>query len=256
MVPIGNKKFKNRIYYLMAIFVKIKDFFIDLVFPKQCLDCGREGSYLCEDCKKKIELNPKFYCVICKTPTHWSTICQSCQNGFNLKAVWVAADYNNKVLQELIHCLKYKYLEEIADDLSDLVRQYIIENKIFVNFNLNNDNAIIVPVPLHKKRYLKRGFNQSELLAKNISDYFGIGKRNLLVRKINTASQINLKRAERQNNVKNAFVAIEPVDLSNKKVILIDDVVTTGSTLNECALALKDVGFEQIYGLVIAQREN
>lgn len=241
----------------MSIFENIKDFFIDLIFPRQCLGCGQEGSYLCDDCKKKIGINSKFYCVICKTPTHWSVICPSCQSGFNLKAVWVAADYNNKILQELIHCLKYKYLEEIADDLSDLVKRYIVENKILANFNLNSDNAIIVPVPLHKKRYLIRGFNQSELLAKNISEYFKIRGSNLLARKINTPSQINLKKTERQNNVKNAFIALNNVNLSNnKKVILIDDVVTTGSTLNECALTLKNAGFEEIYGLVIAQRED
>jgi competence protein ComFC len=241
----------------MGALQKIKDFFIDLIFPKQCLGCGQEGLYLCEECKNKIDLNKKFYCVICKTPTNFSEVCQMCQAEFNLKAVWVATNYNNKILQDLIHSLKYKYLEEIALDLSDLVKKYLVKNDILKNFEISAENCLIIPVPLHKKRLLKRGFNQSELLAKNICDYFRIKKSNLLIRRVNTESQINLRRTERQKNVKNAFVAINQDDLlKNKKVILIDDVVTTGSTLNECALALKRIGFSEIFALVIAQRED
>lgn len=240
----------------MNIIIRVKDFFLDLLFPRFCVGCGQEGQYLCSECKARISVNQKFYCVFCKTPTYFSMSCPHCRDNCALKAVWVAADYNNKILQELIHCLKYKYLEETATYLSAIIISFLEENKILEKFGVNANNSVIVPVPLHKKRYLSRGYNQSELLADNISEHFGIKKSNLLSRKINTVSQINLGKTERQKNVKNAFIFLDESGLNNKKVILIDDVVTTGSTLNECAQVLKNAGFLEIYGLVIAQRED
>ncbi|MBN1326064.1 ComF family protein [Candidatus Falkowbacteria bacterium] len=241
----------------MEIFSKIKDCFVDLLFPKQCFGCEKESTYLCEECKKKIELNKKFYCIICKRQTQFSEICEHCQKNYFLKAVWVVADYNSKILQDLIHGYKYKYLQEISGILADIMIRYLNENKILEIFCINKENSIFLPVPLHKKRYLNRGFNQSELLIKHLRDYLQIPAQKFLLRRKNTQSQVDLKKIERQSNVKDAFILINSDRLDkNKKVILIDDVVTTGSTLNECAKVLKQAGFKEVYGLVLAQRED
>jgi len=253
MAPTGNNLKKGIIMKLK----EIKEFVLDLIFPKECLGCGKENTYLCRQCYEKIALNKNFYCALCKRESDLAKICLFCQKESALSAIWVAADYNNDILQALIHNLKYKYLEDLSQVLADLIIKYLEEQKIFQHFEINNENTIITPVPLHNKRLLLRGFNQSDLLAEKISSFYKIKKLNLLNRKINTHSQIELKRKERQQNVKAAFIfnANESLD-KNKKIILMDDVVTTGSTLNECAKVLSENGFEEIYGLVIAQRED
>jgi ComF family protein len=249
MALIGNKS--------MTVIKKIKDVVLDLIFPRECLSCGKEGSYLCADCFKKIETNNKFYCVVCKRPTDYSKICQTCQSEYKLRAIWVAANYNDKILQELIHFLKYKYIEEAGDILAEIIIKYLEKNQILQKFGLSKSSALFVPVPLHKKRYLSRGFNQSDLLVKKVSEFYKIPKADILARKRNTQSQIDLRKSERQENVKGAFEMINKDNLDkNKKIILIDDVVTTGSTLNECAKVLLDAGLSEIYGLVVAQRED
>jgi len=235
----------------------IKEFILDLIFPRECLGCGQENTYLCTECRQKIGLNKKFYCAFCKKESYLSQVCAACKNDTNLRAIWLAADYNNELLQRLIHNLKYNYVAEISITLANLIISYLEENKIFENFNLNKEELILTPVPLHKKRLLHRGFNQSSLLAQRLSDFYKIPIFNLLTRNKNTLSQVNLKRSARQANIREAFSfnAYNPLD-KNKKIILIDDVVTTGSTLKECAKVLNKNGFEEIYGLVIAQRED
>lgn len=233
----------------------VKIFILDLIFPGECLGCGREGSYLCGDCLEKIDLNHSDNCALCHKPSSGGKICAQCQPETKLKAIWVAADYNQKVLQDLIHNLKYNYLEAIGADLSRLLVKYLKVKNILEQYQIRSDNAVLIPVPLHKKRFLNRGFNQSDLLAAKLSADLGIGKVNFLTRIKNTQTQINLNRSQRQQNIKDAF-SLKGDFNPNKKAILIDDVVTTGSTLKECAKVLADSGFTEIYGLVIAQREE
>ncbi len=239
----------------MDIF-KLKDWLIDLIFPKECLGCGLEKTYLCHNCFNNLELNKQFYCVLCKKQSHHSQICPNCKKKTALKAVFVVANYDNRILQNLLHNLKYNFVEEIGDYLGNLIIKYLEVNRIFKFFQINSANTIICPVPLHKKRYLARGFNQSELLAKKLNIYYKILQKDLLIRKINTISQVNLNRQERQSNLKNAFIFNNQESAKNKKILLIDDVLTTGSTLIEAAQVLEQKGFNEIYGLVIAQRDD
>ncbi len=237
--------------------LKLKDWFIDLVFPKECVSCGQEGDYLCQQCFAKIDLNQKDCCALCHKEFFLSQICPDCQKESQLLNIWVAADYNNEILQALIHNLKYKYVEEISRILASLIINYLKEKEVFRYLNINSQNTWFVAVPLHKKRYLERGFNQSDLLANHLRDFYKIEKKVLLKRKLNTVSQVNLTRQERKINLANAFTFTKTEQADrNKKIILIDDVITTGSTLKECADVLAKNGFKEIYGLVIAQRED
>jgi len=232
-----------------------KNFVLDLIFPRECIGCGREGRYLCGECLGKIDFIQNDYCALCKKNSPLNKICPACQSETAIKAIWVAGNYNQQILQDLIHNLKYSYLEEISDDLARFLYAYLKFKNIFEYFRITKDNTVLVPVPLHKKRYLSRGFNQSELLADSLGKISGIKKCNILRRIINTKTQINLSRKQRQENVKGAF-AVSDQNISNKKIILIDDVLTTGSTFKECSKVLAAAGYDEVYGLVVAQRED
>ena len=157
----------------------------------------------------------------------------------------------------MIQNYKYRYVEELSLVLVALILKYIKENEICHNYGFSFQNTIITAVSLHQKRYLSRGFNQSQLMAEKLAQNLGFEYHDLLIRKINTPSQVNLKKEERQQNVANAFIFNNKFDglNKNKKIIIIDDVVTTGSTLEACAQELERQGFMDIYGLVIAQRD-
>lgn len=240
----------------MNIF-KLKELFLDLVFPKNCLACGQEGVYLCQNCFNKIDINKKLNCALCKNPTEFTRICYKCKDKTALKAVFIVADYNNEILQNLIHNLKYNYIEELSTILTKLIDKYFKNSELLNNFQFCSEDTVLVPVPLHKKRQLSRGYNQSELLADTFCLINGFKKVDILKRIKNTQSQVKLSRQERLHNLTKAFVykPDQSIDI-NKKIIIIDDVLTTGSTLDECARVLANHGFSQIYGLVLAQRDS
>jgi ComF family protein len=234
----------------------VKNFILDLVFPRECLGCGEEGKYLCHNCLKKIEINQQLYCVFCGEKNIDIKPCPCCHEQTALQAVFVICNYNDKIVQDLLHNLKYNYVWEIAQSVGILIAEYFRSQDLLAKFKLDNQNTIINAVPLHPKRYLSRGFNQSDLIANELVKNFGFEKRNLLARKINTVSQISLSRSARQQNVKDVFILKDNNFLPNKKVILVDDVLTTGSTLNECTKVLSQAGFTDIYALVIAHRRD
>lgn len=233
----------------------VKNFILDLIFPKDCIGCGGEGKYLCGQCLEKIEFVGSDYCPLCKKPSPFNEICPVCKKDTAIKAIWVAGDYNKQILQDLIHNLKYNYLEDISANLAQYLLRYLKYKNVFENFKIFSDNAVFAPVPLHRKRFISRGFNQSKLLANNLGALTGIKTADILQRLKNTETQINLSRQQRQENVKGAF-EVTNRNFCNKKIILIDDVLTTGSTFKECAKVLAEAGYDEIYGLVVAQRED
>jgi ComF family protein len=255
--------------------VSIKSKVFDLIFPLECLDCGKEGSYLCKECFKKLKINKSQYCLECKILNDYGEFCDNCQIKYSLKGILIAGNYDDEILSCLIKTLKYKFSFDIAKILSTFLFLFLEEkiNKTKINLNdirnfLNKEklgifkksplffndfkNTVIIPVPLHKKRENWRGFNQSELIASNISKFFKIPLLSNIERVIHKKPQAKLNEKERKRNIKNCFVW-RGENLNQKNIILIDDVVTTGSTLNECARVLKKAGAGEIWGLVLAK---
>lgn len=207
---------------------------LDLFFPIFCLGCGKEGEWLCPNCLTKIEIN------FGKQPLTLK----------NLTGVWVAADYRQPLLAKALQTFKYNFILELGENLGELLIEFLA-NQLKQNPSCSFD--LVVPVPLAKKRKLWRSFNQAEILAKKVSQKFNwpLGL-NLISRKYHTHPQVNLKAAERLINVQGIFVA-KSHGLEDKKILLIDDVVTTGATLQECAKVLKQAGAKEIWGLVLAK---
>lgn len=227
------------------------NFLLDLLFPIECVGCQKEDIWLCEECLKKINLNLKNFCPFCGKPARMGCICQQCLLRSPFKNIFIASFYEEKILRQAIHIFKYKYIRDLAKPLGKIIINFLYQSKCNLLFN---DSYFLIPVSLHRKRLFDRGFNQSELLAKIISQEFKIPIiNNVLERKRDTKSQTKLKEKERRKNIKNAFVCIQPEIIKNKNIILFDDILTTGSTIREAARALKKAGAKEIIGLILAK---
>ena len=207
---------------------------LSLLFPIECLGCNKENTYLCNDCLCSIKLHQTV--ELFEHPLKY------------VDAIWTATDYKNQFIQSAIHNLKFRYIKELAEPLSRLLINYFQQIKIVIN------DPIIIPVPLNNKRLLERSFNQSELIGKPLAEYFGFKMMTGIVeRRLNTLHQVGLNKKQRLTNLQNAFKIINPDSIKNKNIILIDDVVTTGSTLEEIAKSLKENGASKVYGLAVAK---
>jgi len=248
---------------------KSKDFLLDLFFPKFCLGCQKEGTFLCDDCRALLDISEFSYCLceangapkrlLINKPTD-SQIgkCPKCQDK-RLSGLYFALPYKDNILtKKLIYQFKYTpYLKDLAKTLASiLIEHFVISGK---NINSIWENSILIPVPLDKKKLKIRGYNQSEELAKELSKFLNIPVvSNVLVKIKHTAPQMELSKIEREKNLEGAF-AIKVGGTSDvppflgKKIFLVDDVYTTGCTMQECAKILKKAGAKQVWGIVIAR---
>jgi len=213
----------------------LKSFLLNLFFPIHCLGCGREGFWLCERCLN--DLRPQDEQKI-----------QRQKNNLvipYLDGVFIAGDYDDPLLATAIKKFKYNFIAELGKILGRFLTLYWSGQKNF-------GKPLAVPIPLSKKRWRWRGFNQAEILAREFSANFNYDLSLELKRVKHQKPQAELSEAERLNNIQGVF-AWTGADLSGRVIILIDDVVTTGATLNEAARILKAAGADKIYGLVLAK---
>lgn len=222
----------------------------DLIFPKQCLGCRLEGWWLCRQCEEKIRINRVRACPICRHPDDRGAVCEICREKSYLSGLWILADYENPLVRSIIKAIKYDYICDLAEIFGRLAQRY------FSGPEINADDNQLLPVPLHRRRQLERGFNQSEIIARELGRALGLSLAPpLLVRAKYLRAQARLSRADRISNMKNAF-CYDIKHLAQDKrqrIILVDDVFTTGSTMQECARVLRENGFENIWGLVMAR---
>jgi ComF family protein len=223
-------------------FLKAKTFFEDLFFPKFCLGCGREGNFLCQDCRHLLDILEINYPV---------------DNKF-IDGLYFALSYkDNKLCQKLIGNFKYPpYLKALAPTLAGILIEHFI--KTGKNTDQVWENSVLIPVPLHPKKLAERGYNQSEELAKELSRVLKVPVlTDVLIKTKDTKSQIGLSGKEREENLIGAFSltkSVERYDLPTlSRVFLVDDVYTTGSTMQECARVLRQSGAKSIWGITIAR---
>jgi len=237
---------KNNLHKASNILSFCIAFFFDLLFPKNCIGCGKETRWICDECKRRIIYIKNPFCPKCNRLSPNGKVCRRCRDKSYLTGLIVAAYYNEGPLKEAIHAYKYEYIFGVHEELGKIITEAFYKNKF--------SSCVIIPIPLHKKRQTQRGFNQSELLAKYLSSKT---KNKLLVKKLvrlkNTEPQIELSGRKRRENIKDAFSWKGKDEIINQKVLLIDDVYTTGSTLEECAKVLKSAGAKEIWGIVLAK---
>ena len=223
---------------------------LDFVFPKTCLECKKEGKYVCLDCVAKVPVL-KSVCPYCEKPSIDGLTHVKCQRKYGLDGLTSIWDYEG-VIRKAILALKFKYSTEVGKELANLYAQYLVTGSDPVN---RAKNMTLIPIPLHWHRENVRGFNQSEEIGKLVAKEMGWGfVPDLLIKKKSTTSQVQLSVEKRKENLQGVFAVNPNYVLSTvHSVLLFDDVFTTGSTLKEAAKVLKHAGVEKVWGLTIAR---
>lgn len=226
----------------------LKDFF----FPKRCVVCGELETSLCEECKRGLSFTEFQICPMCgkNSPMGWTH--EKCKKKYGVDGLITIYDYEDEGVRKVIDGIKYDFNQELVEDLL----------KDFV-FEIGEKFDVIVPVPLYFYRENWRGFNQAELLGGVIGYGLLVPSSNLLVRKRSTVQQVKMRtREERQKNIEGAFAVrtqetknsrtLDNENLYGKKILLVDDVFTSGADMRECAKVLKKAGAGLVWGLALA----
>jgi len=259
----------------MSIVKNILNFFKDILAPKKCYNCCKYGNFLCINCSEKLDYF-SWFCYICKKKSENFSIHKKCLienkllswKNFNDKKIYldkviVMAHYKNEVIKKMIRDFKFYWKKEVWEELWKHLWKFVKKNKIINSLSTEGFSPLrkieydilVIPVPLHFFKRIKRWFNQSEILAKNFSKILKINcNKKVLIRKKYTRQQSKLDRQKRLDNLNNSFkIRKNQLDKIDKKIIfLIDDVVTTWTTLNEIAKVLKQNWAKKVIWVCLA----
>jgi ComF family protein len=229
----------------------------DIIFPPRCLACDgiinqHSDQVFCSVCLEKISFITGSFCPICGLPfldsPAGSHICGNCleKKPYYTKARAVAAF--KTVIMDAIHKFKYGRSISTGHALGSFMAGFSFPDFDFSEYSL------LLPVPLHIKRLQERGFNQSLLLAKEIGKKYQLPVNFSLLKRCKfTLTQAGLNKAEREKNIKGAFSVTDKKKVAGKHIILIDDVYTTGATVNECAKVLLKADAQQVAVLALSR---
>lgn len=218
---------------------------LDFFFPRVCINCRQRGELLCQNCLRHlIPVGPA--CPRCGRPQTSDAICAACW-GRASAIDGIHSPYRFQgIMRMAIHEFKYHGLRSMAEPLANLLAEFLVKNPI--------PGDVLLPVPLHKRRLKERGYNQSALITRHLSRLTGIpAEENTLIRTKNTPPQVRSSGADgRRSNVEGAFDCIKE-HLRDRRAIIIDDVCTSGATLEACAAVMKAAGALTVHGLTLAR---
>ena len=235
---------------LTSFLKQLTQLVVEIFYPSSCLHCcdaveHSDYQFLCSACSRELFLSKPPSCSTCGYPFFGMLvgprICPHCTELDPLFEQGKTLFLAKGPARSIIHALKYQSGFYVLKDVKVMIAKIPSYKDYF-------DGAILVPVPLHPTKERERGFNQSLVIAKSLNDAtMAKDLQNLLVRKVYTQTQTRLSRTARHQNVKNAFaLASDAVVIPNQTYILVDDIITTGSTFNACAAALREAGATQI----------
>jgi len=225
---------------------QVQEKIIDFFFPRRCIGCGKLGDLLCPDCSRKLpRLLPPF-CQKCGRHESSGVLCLTCW-GRQTEIDGIRSVFRfDGTVRLAIHELKYRSIKTMAVYLAALMADYMRENNV--------PGETLIPVPLHSKRLRQRGYNQSVLLARKLGELVSMPVVEGSLRRVkDSLPQARTTTVEeRRQNVEKAF-ACQKEDLKGKSLILIDDVCTSGATLESCAAVLKAAGAVSVWGFTAAR---
>ncbi len=239
------------------------DWLVDWLYPPRCRACrgriaGRDSEYFCSACWSQIRLVSHPLCTVCGRPfldasgdDHLCGVCLSRAPRFVSARAWACyprEEIAEDPLRQVVQKFKYGRKVSLGKSLGQLMawgcREFLNERRV----------DTIIPVPLHPKRLRWRGFNQSVLLARQVSRAYGLPMDPfVLVRDKETSAQTQLSEEERRKNVRGAFSVQSAASLNGKTILLVDDVYTSGATVNECSRVLMQAGAKKVSVLTLAR---
>lgn len=235
----------------MKDILKMKEALLDILFPPVCLHCKKnlaaeeKTSVICADCLAQIHVHSTLFCSRCRArlPEN-KKICH--RDAHYMLAA--AVNYDGPV-KDIVHQLKYRRWTSLLGIMRPILNSYI------KNLSLPDNDYLVIPVPLHKDRLRERGFNQAELIGSVISETLGVPMRtDLLKRGKKTRAQAELKDyKDREANVSGAFEANLSGFPADKSIILVDDVYTSGATMDDACRALRSAGVKKIIAFTFAK---
>ena len=219
---------------------------LDLLLPPRCAGCHRVGTWLCVDCLELLPLVEPPYCTRCGEPVaNGSQLCSRCRTSPLQVSPIRSVVYYEGVVQDAVRWLKYRGRTPLAQPLGELMAKYWEKHTSPVD--------VVVPVPLHADRLNERGYNQAALLAFAFAGRVGLAvQEQALIRWRATGPQTDLSITQRGENVRDAFHCPDD-SMAGRNVLLVDDVCTTGATLNACATALLAGGANKVQALTLAR---
>lgn len=218
---------------------------LDWLFPPRCAGCGRFGEVWCQACRNRVKLIREPYCELCGSPKPDKAYCLNCASwDYNFDAARSWGQYSD-VLRKAILSLKDRHNVYLGVALAECMYAVLAAQSWKVD--------LLVPVPLAPHRLAQRGYNQTDLLAQPLAASSGLRYAdNLVSRSHETVKQFELHAAQRWENLMGAF-QVQGIEAQNANILLVDDIMTTGATLNAASIALKKAGASRVYALTLAK---
>jgi ComF family protein len=234
---------KDVIHNIIYTTLMLIEQLLSIIAPHLCVGCNSEGHVLCTDCAS-MSVNLPSRCYRCLQLTDQYRTCRSCSSSTVLRHVWTPVAYQDRII-DMLHSLKYGHAQAAARDAARVIYDCLPY--------LKHEEFCIVPIPTSPQRVRQRGYDQAVLIAKEVAHLTNCPYRSLLIR-TNNHQQVGASRPERLRYKKDPPFRIKRSHTPrDKKILLIDDVLTTGSTMESAAICLKRAGFTWVAGAVVAR---
>lgn len=236
------------------------DTFLNFIFPRNiyCILCGkpvdRDEKYsICDECKTNLKFIEGKTCEKCGKPIsefHMERKCHECINNYRFFTKAISCIEYDDISKKIIYDLKYNKKRYISYHIAEIMYDRLKEEEM-------NCFDIIIPVPLHPTKEKNRSFNQASIIGKYLSRMTNIRIDNkTLIRSKNTITQNMLTREQRRKNLEHAFNVVKRNDIIDKSILIIDDIYTTGATINQCSKVLIENGARSVYAVILATGRN
>ena len=226
------------------MYTKMLAAILNLIFPKKCVNCSKAGEFLCTACIEKITWHEEAKCLMCGGRAIGGYTHPRCLGNWSLDRSILLA-YHRGPIRKLIHSLKYRKLSSEAGFVARLMAERLEKGEL--------EGFVVAAVPLYFAREMARGFNQAEALGRELAKNLSLPYRgDWWYRTRGTETQTELDKKDRSKNVQHAFRIYSRDGLKGAKVLLVDDVITTGATVRECAKVLKRSGAREVWVLALA----